>query len=46
LQADKDPQRQLVLLLDSSDMLRVYLAGSLKDLEVVNAPGELMLETF
>ena len=39
-----DPQRQLAL--EFSDMLRVSLAGNLKDLEAVNAPGELVLETF
>lgn len=37
-----DPQRQLALLLEFSDMLRVSLAGNLKDFQVVNAAGELV----
>lgn len=42
LQADMDPSRQLLLLLEFSDMLRISLAGNLKDYEVVNAAGELV----
>ena len=41
-QADLDPQRQLALLLEFTDMLRVSLAGNLKDFELVNAAGELV----
>ena len=37
-----DPQRQLALLLEFSDMLRISLAGNLKDFQVVNAAGELV----
>ena len=37
-----DPQRQLALLLEFSDMLRVSLAGNLKDFQVVNAAGKLV----
>ena len=36
-QADLDPQRQLALLLEFTDMLRISLAGNLKDFELVNA---------
>ena len=39
-QADMDPQRQLALLLEFTDMLRISLAGNLKDFELVNAAGE------
>ena len=37
-----DPSKQLSLLLEFSDMLRISLAGNLKEYEVVNAAGELV----
>ena len=37
-----DPDRQLALLLEFSDMLRISLAGNLKDYEMMNAAGELV----
>ena len=37
-----DPPRQLSLLLEFSDMLRISLAGNLKDYEVMNTAGELV----
>lgn len=37
-----NPQRRLSLLLEFSDMLRISLAGNLKDFELITAAGELV----
>jgi hypothetical protein len=42
LQAEFDPQKQLSLLLEFSDMLRLSLAGNLKDYEIVDRRGQLL----
>ncbi len=39
MQAEASPARQLTLLLEFTDMLRLSLAGNLKDYEIVDARG-------